>query len=106
MDEVIQVTTTTDDKAYAESIASELIERRLAACAQIVGPIESAYRWQGKIEHQSEWVCIAKTTRGRYAEVEAAICDLHPYDMPEILVTPIIDGSKEYLNWVREAVHD
>ena len=102
---VIQVTTTVNDKAYAESIASVLIEKNLVACAQIAGPIESVYRWHGNIEHQNEWLCFAKTTQSLYPQVEAAILEIHPYDLPEIIATPLTAGSEAYLNWVRAAVH-
>ncbi len=102
--DLLQVTTTADDKAYAEQIAGELIAHGLVACAQIVGPIESVYRWKGNIEHQTEWMCIAKTTRNRYPEVETLILDIHPYDLPEIVATPITAGNAEYLNWVLESV--
>ena len=104
MDEIIQVVTTVNEKAYAEQLAGELIERGLAACAQVGGPVESVYRWHGKIERQNEWKCIVKTTRGRFDDVASAICELHPYDVPEILATPVVAGSEEYLNWVRDAV--
>jgi periplasmic divalent cation tolerance protein len=71
---------------------------------QVAGPIASRYRWQGEIETAREWQCVAKTETGRYEEVEAAIRELHPYDEPEIVATPIVAGSAGYLAWVSESL--
>ena len=98
---VLQVTTTTDAQEKAEQIARALIDRHLAACVQVSGPISSFYRWQGKVEAATEWSCTAKTTQSKYAEVERAIRELHSYDEPEIVATEIVAGSASYLNWVR-----
>ena len=100
MTDHIQVTTATPSKEHAEQTADALIERRLAACVQIVGPIKSVYRWQGKIESGEEWLCVAKTRRELYDQVEAAIRELHPYDEPEIIATEIVAGSRGYLDWI------
>jgi periplasmic divalent cation tolerance protein len=104
MHETIQVSTTTGTKADAERIAAALVERRLAACVQVGGPIGSCYRWQGKIETAEEWLCTAKTTREAYDQVEQAIRELHPYEEPEIIAVPIVAGSPGYLAWLREQV--
>ncbi|MEN1678354.1 MAG: divalent-cation tolerance protein CutA [Planctomycetota bacterium] len=95
------VTTTTGDRAVADRIATELVDRQLAACVQVSGPIESTYRWEGRVERGSEWLCTAKTTAARFGEIERLVHDLHPYDVPELIVTPILDGSDAYLEWVR-----
>jgi periplasmic divalent cation tolerance protein len=100
----VQVLTTVGSEEDAERISVALVERRLAACVQTVGPIASRYRWQGAVETAREWQCLAKTEAGRYAEVEAAIRELHPYDEPEILATPIVAGSAGYLAWVSESL--
>jgi periplasmic divalent cation tolerance protein len=100
----VQVLTTIASEEEAGRIASLLVERRLAACVQVVGPIVSRYRWQGKVEEEREWQCLAKTTRGAYERVEAAIRDVHPYDEPEIIATPIVAGSPGYLAWIDENV--
>ncbi len=100
MSEYIQVVTTIDSREGAERIARELVQRRLAACVQIVGPIGSTYRWQGKIERAEEWQCWAKTRRELYEPIEQAIGRLHPYDVPEILAIPIVAGSADYLAWL------
>lgn len=77
---------------------------RLAACVQVVGPITSRYRWQGEIEEEREWQCLAKTTRVAYDAVEAAIREVHSYDEPEIVATSIVAGSPGYLAWIDENV--
>ena len=100
MSDYIQVITTTEHKADAETIARLLVEERLAACVQIVGPISSTYRWQGKIETAEEWQCWAKTRRELYEQIEQAIRRLHPYDEPEILAVGILAGSASYLAWL------
>jgi periplasmic divalent cation tolerance protein len=104
MAEYVQVMTTAGSEEEAERIAALLVERRLAACVQVVGPIVSRYRWQGKIEREREWHCLAKTERDRYPEVEAAIRAEHSYDEPEILAIPVLDGSAGYLAWISESV--
>jgi periplasmic divalent cation tolerance protein len=101
-DEFIQVVTTTGTQAEARKIAQSLVEERLAACVQIVGPIESTYRWQEKIETAAEWQCWCKTRRSKYDAVVGVIRQLNTYDVPEILVLPIIDGSEAYLHWLAQ----
>jgi periplasmic divalent cation tolerance protein len=96
----IQVLTTTARKEEAEQIARDLVEKQLAACVQIVGPIVSTYRWQGKIETDEEWQCWCKTRGDLYARVEEAIRAIHPYEIPEILAMPIVAGSERYLAWL------
>ena len=98
------VTTTSDKRDSLEAIAKKLIELRLAACCQISGPVESHYRWEGKVESAEEWICTAKTTTARLEEVISQIKSLHHYDEPEIIATPIVGGSDGYLNWIREQV--
>jgi periplasmic divalent cation tolerance protein len=100
MSEHLQVTTTIDSEAAAERIAAALVERGLAACVQVLGPIASTYRWQGEVERAREWICVAKTTTARYPEVEAAIRELHAYEEPEIVATAIVAGSSGYLDWI------
>jgi periplasmic divalent cation tolerance protein len=102
--EVIQVQTTVADQADAERIAAALVARKLAACVQLSGPIESTYRWKDKIETSQEWVCTIKTVRTAYAAVEAAIRQLHSYEQPEIVALPIVGGSPGYLRWISDAV--
>jgi len=98
---LIQVVTTTSERDDAERIATALVEERLAGCVQILGPIESTYRWQGRVEKTHEWLCVVKTSQDHYAAVEAAIARLHSFDEPEIVATAIHAGSASYLEWLR-----
>ncbi len=102
--DAIQVITTTERKEDAEAIARALIEGELAACVQIVGPITSIYRWQGRIETAEEWQCQAKSRRDLYDAIEQCILRHHSYDVPEVLALPIIEGSEAYLAWLDESV--
>ncbi len=100
MTEYIQVITTTDSREEADRIAERLVNERLAGCVQVVGPIRSRYRWKGEVEEAEEWLCIAKTKRDLYSEVEAAVRRVHSYEVPEILGVPVVEGSKSYLDWL------
>lgn len=100
------MTTTAGSEEEADRIAAALLERRLAACVQVIGPVVSHYRWKGAVEREAEWICLAKTAASRYEEVEAAIAELHSYEQPEILATPIVAGSDGYLAWVADEVAD
>ncbi len=102
MSNFIQVGTTIDTQEGAQKIANTLIEKRLAACVQISGPITSTYWWQGQIETAQEWVCTAKTQQDLYDAVEQAIRTVHSYETPEIIATPIVAGSQSYLDWIRD----
>jgi periplasmic divalent cation tolerance protein len=106
MADYLQVSTTVGSEQEAEQLGAALVERRLAACVQIIGPIASRYRWQGAVERSQEWLCLAKTEAGRYPQLEAAIRELHSYDEPEIVATPIVAGSKGYLDWIGQGVGD
>lgn len=96
------VTTTVPSQDLAERIADAAITEHLAACAQIAGPITSIYRWQGKVERATEWCCAFKTSPACYAALEARIRSLHPYEVPEIIATPVTHGSPPYLTWIQE----
>jgi periplasmic divalent cation tolerance protein len=96
---VLQIITTTATIEDARRIAMALVARRLAACVQIVGPIESVYRWQGKIESAQEWQCWIKTRGDLYGPVEQAIRELHPYEVPEVLAMAA-EASQPYLEWL------
>ncbi len=103
MEEFIQVFTTVEKKIHAERIARELVERRLAACVQIVGPVESRYRWKGHVESAEEWLCIIKSRASLFPDLEKAIKEMHPYEVPEITAAPIIAGSKDYFDWLNDS---
>jgi periplasmic divalent cation tolerance protein len=100
MAEYIQVVTTTEHREDAESIARALVEGRLAACVQVIGPISSTYRWHDAIQTAQEWQCWIKSRRDLYDQVEEAIRRLHPYEVPEILAVPVLAGSAAYLAWL------
>jgi periplasmic divalent cation tolerance protein len=100
MESFIQVITTTDKREDAERIAQGLVERRLAGCVQILGPVTSTYRWKGGIETAGEWLCLIKSREDLYGALEAAIRSLHPYETPEILSLPVLTGSSDYLAWL------
>ncbi len=104
-EEAVQVQTTTEREADARRIGRAAVERRLAACAQIV-PIGSIYRWKGDVVEAAEWLCLLKTRRELYPRVEELIRSLHPYEEPEIVAVPISDGSRGYLDWIADATAD
>jgi periplasmic divalent cation tolerance protein len=104
MTKYLQVTTTTETKEDAQKIAYSIVEKRLAACVQIVGPITSIYWWKDKIEEAGEWLCIMKSSQSLYAELEKTIQKTHPYDVPEIISVPIDGGSKRYLEWLEKEI--
>jgi len=99
-----QVTTTLPDRASADGIAAVLVEERLAACAQIAGPIESTYRWQNEVTRAIEWYCHLKTSAARAGGLLERLRALHPYDTPEIIAVRIVDGDPAYLRWVEASV--
>jgi len=88
------------DRASAETLAKALIERRAAACVNVMSPCFSAYRWQGAVETAEEHPIFAKTTRDRYELLERVIRELHPYELPEIIAVPLAGGLPAYLAWV------
>lgn len=98
------VLTTIGSREEADRLAHALVERRLAACVNIVPGVESVFWWQGKVDTGSELLLVIKTTRAGYPDLEAAIAELHPYDLPECIQVPITAGSAAYLNWIQEAV--
>jgi len=102
--DVLQVQTTVPSESDGERIAAHLVDGRLAACVQVVGPIRSTYRWRGRVEEAEEWLLLVKTTTARYPAVAAAIGSLHPYAEPELIALPVVAGSKGYLAWVAESV--
>jgi periplasmic divalent cation tolerance protein len=85
-------------------MAAQLVEERLAACAQVIGPVRSTYRWAEKVEQAEEWYCHLKTTVARLPGIETRIRELHPYEVPEIIAVPILQGNPDYLKWIQEAV--
>jgi periplasmic divalent cation tolerance protein len=100
MIEFIQVTVAVADVLEGERIATALVERGLAGCVQIVGPVQSIYRWQGRIEQAEERLLLIKTTEHQFSMLESLVRELHSYECPEIIATPITDGSMNYLRWL------
>jgi periplasmic divalent cation tolerance protein len=102
-DNALVVLTTAGSAEEAGALAGALVERRLAACVQIVPIAESVYWWDGRVAREREWLLLCKTTRARYADAERAIRELHSYTTPEIVALPAERVSAEYLSWlVRE----
>src|SRR5437016_9948777 len=98
----LQVQTTTDSRAEAMELARAAVEARLAACAQVAGPVASMYWWDGALERTEEWLVLLKLPADRYDELAAFITERHSYDEPEIIALPVAAGSTAYLNWIRE----
>jgi len=100
--ETIQVVTTASTREDVETIAREVVRKRLAACAQVSGPVTSYYWWKDELEKAQEWVCRIKTQRDLYDQLQDAIRAMHPYQVPEILALPVVDGNPDYLQWLAE----
>jgi len=95
-----QAITTIDSREAADRLAHSAVEARVAACAQVVGPIKSTYWWQGKVESAEEWYVVFKTRAERYPALETHVREHHSYDVPEIVLMPIVAGNPAYLEWV------
>ena len=102
MKEYIQVFTTVEKRGDADRIASTVVNKRVAACAQILGPIHSTYWWKGKVEEAGEWLLMMKTRQDLFSSLEKEIRAVHPYEVPEIIALPIVAGSASYLEWIQE----
>src|ERR1043166_229545 len=98
------VLTTAGSREEADKIAMELVERRHAACVNVLGPMASTYRWQGKVERAEEFLLVITPTAAAGEWVRAAIHELHSYGLPEFVVLPIEAGSEAYLNWIAKCV--
>lgn len=101
----VQVITTVAEKDQAQNIARSLLEKGLAACVQI-DTCESMYRWQGEVEQDLEYRCTIKSKLNLYPEVEKTLANIHPYDVPEIIVVPIIEGGSSYLDWMENELKE
>ena len=102
MSDYVIVLTTLPADSDASAIAAALVEGRLAACVNVLPAMESTYRWQGAVEQESERQLVIKTAAARVAALWDRLRDLHPYDVPEFVVIPIVDGNQAYLNWIGE----
>lgn len=100
----VQVMTAAGSRDEADAIAAALLNARLAACVQVIGPVQSRYRWQGRVEAAEEWLCVIKTTAAAAERAMAEISRVHSYDTPEITVTAIVGGAPSYLAWIAAEV--
>lgn len=100
--DVLIVLTTMPDQNRAQALASHLVDSAMAACINILPQMVSVYRWQGELKIDHEQMLVIKTTRAQYPALEAAIRDRHPYELPEILALPAVDGLPEYRRWIGE----
>ena len=102
MPQYIQVFTTVEKREDANRIASIVVNKRVAACTQILGPIHSTYWWKGKVEEAGEWLLMMKTRQDQFTALEKEIKAVHPYEVPEITALPIVAGSEPYLQWIED----
>ncbi len=100
------VFTTASSKEEAEKLARHLVDRRLAACVNILPQVSSIYRWQGNVEESREWLLIVKTTAAVFGEVQRAIAELHSYELPECICLAVEEGSSAYLQWIADSVDE
>jgi periplasmic divalent cation tolerance protein len=99
-DNYIIVIVTTANKQEAEKIAQHLLNKRLIACANIIGPVTSLFHWSGKTEHAEEYLALLKSRNDLFEKLTETVKALHSYDVPEILAIPVVGGSKEYVDWL------
>jgi len=104
MADIILVLTTAGSEEEAHNIAHSLVERRLAACVNIIPRVASVYQWHGEVEKSEEWLLVIKTTSAAFERVADAIRSLHSYELPECVCVAIEDGSPAYLQWITESV--
>ena len=104
MTDKVVILVTAGSRRECRKIARHLVEAQLAACVNITQPIESIYRWEGKVADEKEFLMLIKSTRELFPEIKLEISRLHSYHTPEIICLPIIDGSRNYLQWVSDSV--
>ena len=104
--EYVVVLTTLPADADAAAFAQALVEARVAACVNLLPIMQSVYRWQGAVEQESERQMLVKTSRLRVNALWERVRDLHPYEVPEFLVLPVVDGSDAYLKWLGDSIRD
>jgi len=98
----VQVQTTTDSRSEAMELARAAVEGRLAACAQVVGPVASTFWWEGTVERSEEWLLLLKLPIDGFQALTDFLAEEHSYDEPEIVALPIVTGSESYLSWMEE----
>lgn len=104
--EYVLVMTTLPNDADAAAFGRTLVTERLAACVNLLPPMASVYRWEGQVEQETERQLIIKTTRDRTVALWDRVRELHPYEVPEFVVIPIVDGNDAYLRWIGESTRD
>lgn len=100
MTDYIQVMTTMADQAAARRLAEMLVEARLAGCVQLVSPMTSVYRWQGRVQTETETLLLIKSRQELFPALAEFIIANHPYEVPEIMAVPVVAGGQSYLNWL------
>lgn len=106
MAEFVVVFVTSGSEEEALKVARTLVEERLAACANLVSPIRSIYRWEGKVWDEKEWLLIIKTQRSKFEKLEKRVRSLHSYTTPEIIALSMVEASPPYLRWIEEMTED
>eukprot|EP00899_Mesostigma_viride_P016253 jgi/Mesvir1/24629/Mv21937-RA.1 len=96
---------TVPSKEVGKSLASGLVQEKLAACVNIIPGIESVYWWQDKVQSDAELLLMVKTAADKVSDLTAYVCKHHPYDTPEVIAVPIVAGSAKYLRWIDDSVH-
>ena len=104
--EYCNVVTTVGSRDAADGLAQSAVLARVAACAQVAGPVTSTYRWEGEVQTAEEWQVVFKTAADRYDALEAYILDNHEYDLPEVLALPVLAGNPAYLSWLTEETRE
>ena len=104
MSKFIQISTTTTTKEEAEKISGIVVSKKIAACTQIIGPIKSRYWWKDKIEIADEWLCMIKSKKSNYKQIEKIIIDNHSNEIPEIISIPILNVSPDYGKWLDDVI--
>ena len=104
--EFVQLQTTLDDRKLAEKLIRDAVERRLAACGQLLGPVSSTYWWNGSVEEAEEWLCVFKTTRALASALEQWIIERHPYEVPEVVAVGLAGVSKTYGEWITDETEE
>ncbi len=102
--DIVIALTTTDSRESAQKIAAFLVQEHVVACVNIIPGISSVYYWQGKIVSDDEHLLVIKTTRARAETIKSRLSEIHHYQVPELVILPVIDGLPDYLNWVEETV--
>ena len=102
--DLVEVRVSAPDEETARALASALVDSRLVACAQVLGPMTSTYWWQGQVETAQEYLLLAKTTADRFEAIRERVASEHPYDNPEILAVPVASAAPLYAAWLRESL--